>query len=210
MRHLFYLLILLSAGCASGAGTPGFELQPLAAGDEPLEPGDMVRVGFSVERDLNGDFPVDETFGVGLPLLGWTNVQGMSGSALRDSLVLAYGTQLRNQTVQVTPLRRVRVMGAVQNPGLYHIDPTMTLLDAIALAGGPATDGQLNGVDIIRDGTVVASNLGEADLVGSFVRSGDQIMVPSRSWFSRNAGWVIGTVVSASAIIYAAIINTSN
>ena len=210
MRHSIAVFLLLLAGCSSGAGTSGAGTMPLAAGDQPLEPGDMVRVSFSVERNLNGDFPVDETYRVGLPLLGWTDVEGIPGSALRDSLVGAYGTQLRNQTVQVTPLRRVRVMGDVQNPGLYHLDPTMTLLDAIALAGGPSSSGQLDGVEIIRDGTVVASDLGEADLVGSFVRSGDQIMVPSRSWFSRNAGWVIGTVVSASAIIYAALINSGD
>lgn len=56
----------------------------------------------------------------------------------------------------------------------------------------------------------MASSIEATELVGTFVKSGDQIMVPERSWFLRNAGRVVGTAVSASAIIYAAIINSSN
>jgi polysaccharide export outer membrane protein len=163
-----------------------------------------------MERDLNGESSVDETYRVSLPIIGSTSVEGLSGLQLRESIVESYAAQLRNQSVQVTLLRRVRVLGAVQQPGLYHVDPTMSLIDAIALAGGTTPTGKLDGVDVIRNGQVIASDIGESDLVGSYLRSGDQIMVPERSWFSRNAGWVVGTAVSASAIIYAAIINSGN
>lgn len=210
MRYFVMVLAVLSLGCTSGGGSTGTGSPSLVSSDEPLAPGDMIRVNFSVERDLNGEFPVDESYRVGLPLLGWTDVRGLPGSDLRDSLIGAYGEQLRNQTVQVTPLRRVRVLGAVEEPGLYHVDPTMSLIDAIALAGGPTSDGKLNGVQIIRDGTVVASDIRDTELVGTYVRSGDQIMIPQRTWFSRNAGWIIGAAISSTAIVYAAIINSSD
>jgi hypothetical protein len=210
MRYLLAVLSVLSLGCASGH-TPAESIRSsLQATDEPLEPGDMIRVDFSVERQLNGAFAIDETHRVGLPLLGWTDVGGIPGAQLRDSLALAYEAQIRNQTVQITLLRRIRVLGAVQQPGLYHVDPTMSLIDAIALAGGPTQNGKLDGIEIIRGGAVIANEIADTELVGSYVRSGDQIMVPERSWFSRNAGWVVGTAVSASAIIYAAIINSGN
>lgn len=210
MRYVRLPLTVLALGCISCGGGPAVGSPSLTPTDEPLSPGDMIRVSFSVERTLNGEFPVDETYRVGLPLLGWTDVDGLSGSQLRDSLLVAYGAQIRNQTVQIIPLRRIRVLGAVQQPGLYHVDPTMSLIDAIAIAGGPTPTGTLDGIEIIRGGAVVASGIAETDLVGSYVRSGDQIMVPERSWFARNAGWVIGSAVSATAIIYAAIINSDN
>jgi len=209
MRRLLLLLTFITFGCASGGGSSDISTS-LAATDEPLAPGDLIRVQFSVERDLDGDFPVDETYRSNLPLLGSTEVGGLTGAELRESLTAAYGAQLRNQTVQITLLRRVRVLGAVQEPGLYHTDPTMALIDAVALAGGPTPNGKLDGIEIIRGGQVVASGIKSTELVGAYLRSGDQIMVPERSWFSRNAGWVVGTAVSATAIIYAAIINSSN
>lgn len=141
MRYLLVAVVILSTGCASGGGTAAGGASTLVATDEPLAPGDIIGVSFSVERNLDGQFPVDETYGVGLPLLGWTDVEGLSGSTLRDSLLVAYVAQVRNQTVQITLLRRVRYLGAVQAPGLYHVDPTMSLIDAIALAGGPTPTG---------------------------------------------------------------------
>jgi protein involved in polysaccharide export with SLBB domain len=181
----------------------------LAASDEPLRPGDRLRVSFSEERTLDGEFSVDESYRAALPLLGQTSVRDLAGTALRDSLMRAYEGQVRNQSVQVVLLRRVRVLGEVETPGLYHVDPTMTLLDAIALAGGPTPLGRLDDVDNIRDGRMVAQNIDTNDLVGSFVRSGDQIMVPQRSWLSRNAPWVVGGTVSATAILVTILLNSN-
>jgi polysaccharide export outer membrane protein len=207
MRYLILAVAVFGIGCASGGGQTDASRASLVETDDPLEPGDMIRLNFSVERQLDGEFGVDESYNVGLPLLGWTSVASLSGSQLRDSLSAAYALQIRNQTVQITLLRRIRVLGAVRQPGLYHVDPTMSLIDAIALAGGPTPTGKLDGVEIIRGGSVVATDIADTELVGSYVRSGDQIMVPERSWFSRNAGWVIGTAVSAAAIIIAAVNN---
>lgn len=199
-------LPIVMGACSSPSAQPAGPTV-LDATDEPLQPGDVVRVTFSEERQLNGDFPVDETYSAALPLLGRVDVRDQGGSALRDSLVQAYEGQVRNQSVQVVVLRRVRVLGEVREPGLYHLDPTMSTIDAIALAGGASSQGQLDGVEILRDGRVVASGLNEEDLLGSYVRSGDQIMVPRTSWLSRNAAWVVGGTVTSAAIIIAALLN---
>lgn len=208
MRRVILLALFSVAVAACGSRQPAAAPGMLEASDEALRPGDMVRVAFSQERSLDGEFAVDDSHRVVLPLLGQTSVEGLEGRVLRDSLTSAYERQVRNQSVQVTLLRRVRVLGEVREPGLYHVDPTMTLVDAIALAGGHTSNGRLDDVDVIRDGRVVAKNIDTNDLVGSYVRSGDQIMVPQRGWFARNAPWVVGGTVSAVAIVLTAVINS--
>ena len=115
-----------------------------------------------------------------------------------------YEGQLRNQTVQITWLRRVRVFRAVNVPGLYHVDGTITLADAIALAGGATPIGKLDGVQIVRNGVVVQADLPAQALVGEQLYSGDQIMVPERSWASRYLGVIIGATLSAATLILVA------
>lgn len=211
MRLLSCLIVigcLVNAAC--GSRSAPMPASALIGVDEPLQPGDQIRVAFSEERAISGDFPVDDRSEASLPMIGRFHVGGLTGAVLRDSLTRTFERQVRNQTVQVTVLRRVRVLGEVRQPGLYHIDPTMSLVDAIALAGGPTDQGRLDDIDIIRDGMVVAEDVGTTDLVGSFVRSGDQIMVPKTSWLSRNAAWVIGGTVSTAAIVLTAIITSGD
>ena len=103
----------------------------------PLAPGDAIRTTFWREPQLNGDYRVDETGTVVLPVLGARSVRDIDPVHLKTALVNDYGRQLRSpDDVQIVLLRRVRVLGAVKTPGLYLVDPTMTLGDVIALAGG--------------------------------------------------------------------------
>jgi polysaccharide export outer membrane protein len=154
-----------------------------------------------MEPELNGIYSVDESGRVNLPILGSRSVGTLPPAELKQQLVDEYDGQLRNQTVQITWLRRVRVFGAVNVPGLYHIDGTMTLADAIALAGGATPIGKYDGVKIIRGGEVVREDLPASTLVGEQIYSGDQIMVPERSWASRYAGVIIGATLSAVTLL---------
>ncbi len=95
-------------------------------------------------------------------------------------------TFLNHTSVDVAVLRRVQVVGAVQKPGLYHVDPTMTIADAIALAGGVSPDGRTDRVEIIREGQRLRAGTGRMLISQSAVQSGDQLFVPERSWVSRN------------------------
>jgi len=174
-----------------------------SAGAYPLEPGDAIRLAFWREPELSSEYPVDETGAVVLPFLGHRNVTGIPPAMLKEQLLEEYGGQLQNQQVQVTLLRRVRVLGAVNEPGLYFVDPTMTLGDAIALAEGVASDGKLDDIKIFRDGEEIRSNLDSTVRVTE-VRSGDQILVPQRSWFSRNGAIIVASMVSALAFILVA------
>lgn len=174
-----------------------------AVSAEPLAPGDAIHLTFSREPDLGGDFPIDEDGTVTLPLLGVRTVRQRSPAELKRSLLAEYGQQIRNQDVRITMLRRVRILGAVKNPGLYRVDPTMTVVDAVALAGGATEQGKVKRVQLYRDGHVVDSNIDLNARLLPQLHSGDQIIVPERSWFSRNGVYVVAAGISAVGIIIA-------
>jgi len=209
VRSIAGLLVVLGVLAASSFEVQAQESaadakQDTLAGAYPLEPGDAIRLAFWREPELSGEYPVDETGAVVLPFLGHRNVTGIPPATLKRQLLEEYGGQLQNQQVQLTLLRRVRVLGAVNEPGLYFVDPTMTLGDAIALAEGVASDGKLDDIKIFRDGEEIRSNLDSTVRVTDEVRSGDQILVPQRSWFNRNGAVIIASMVTAVAFVLVA------
>jgi protein involved in polysaccharide export with SLBB domain len=209
------LVLLVLAGvpralAAQEAGQP-VPAQPIATAQSEalmssvtLLPGDLIRVQVYREKELDGEYLVDEAGTVVLPLLGEQRVVGMSMRELRRQLVEAYQVHLRNPSIIITPLRRINVLGEVQRPGMYAIDPTVSVAGAVAMAGGATAAGDLRKVRIIRDGRVYAQRLGPGTVLSAAdVRSGDQIFVERRSWFDRNSTFVVSTTLSLTSIIIA-------
>lgn len=162
-----------------------------------LRPGDLLRLRIWREPDLSGDFPVDETGAVTLPRLGAVRLDTIPADSLRPRLVQAYQTYLNNPTIEVTPLRRVAVIGAVLKPGLYPVDATMTVADVLALAGGASPNGKTNKVELRREGKRLAGDIDlGSSVAATSLRSGDQLYVPQRSWLARNT-WAISAAVGA-------------
>ena len=170
-----------------------------------LRPGDVVRLRIWREPDLSGDFPVDERGVVTFPKIGQYTVTGGAADSLEATLVTAYQKYLRNPSIEVTLLRRINILGEVRNPGLHAVDPTMTIADAIALAGGMTPTGNANKVELIRDGSKLTAKLStRTRIADSPVQSGDQLFVRERSWVSRNTG-IVATGLSASVSLVIAL-----
>jgi protein involved in polysaccharide export with SLBB domain len=71
-------------------------------------------------------------------------------------------------------------------PGLYSVDPTLTVFDVIALAGGATRDANQNKLQLIRGGENIRLSLNPAAIARSTLRelgmrSGDQVAVPRKS-----------------------------
>ena len=198
-------LVVLLLSCASGASTqftPGSALAVRPA-LSAIQPGDLVRVRIWREPDLSGEFPVDETGSVVLPRLGSLSATGESAQAFRARIVRGYEAFLSHSSVEVTLLRRLQVLGAVRNPGLYQLDPTMTVADGLALAGGATPEGNPNHMELIRQGEKLPVQLTlRTQINSSSIRSGDQLFVPERSWASRNPGVIAGIFsVAATTVV---------
>jgi polysaccharide export outer membrane protein len=166
-----------------------------------LRPGDLVRLRIWREPDLGGEFLVNEQGKVILPKIGELLVTDRSPEELRQVVLDAYLRFLRNPSIEIIFLRRINVLGAVRNPGLYPIDPTTTIADALALAGGAQPNGKPDQVKLLRAGEVVTALIGpEMRIAELDLRSGDQLYVPERSWWSRNTG-ILATVISSVVTI---------
>jgi polysaccharide export outer membrane protein len=193
------LLLTLTAGARPLAAQSG------AGGG--LQPGDAVRLKIWREPEMSGDFQVDERGEVVFPRIGPMRVSHLGADSLKTLLVATYTTYLRDPSIEVSLLRRVNVLGAVRNPGLYQVDQTQTLADVLAQAGGATPDGKPDRVELLRDGVRTGIRLQkDTRLFGSAVHSGDQLWVPQRSWFSRNSGPLIGAGITATVVIITTLI----
>lgn len=186
-------LAVLVAAC--GGGPPVNNLAPVP-GDSvrTLRPGDVIKVQVFGHDELSGEFPIDENDSLLLPVVGGFSVTDMSISELRGRIRREFGQLYTQSFVSVTPLFRVAVLGEVVHPGLYSVDPTMTIFDVLAQAGGTTRQSKESGMRLIRGGQqyrigVSAQTLASATLREVGIRSGDQIHVPRKS--ITNETWIV-------------------
>ena len=197
MRYL--LTILLVAVPLAGTRAQTVDTPPTP--DVRLRPGDVVRLQVEGEGAMNGDYPVLRDGTVLLPMVGLMPVGGRPFDEAAGEIRAAYGVELRDASVTVTPVLRVAVLGEVRQPGLMHLDPTYTLTDVLAAAGGLTPDGAPDDVTLLRDGRPFRLSI-ETGAVTDLppLRSGDQLVVGRRSWIDRNLPVLVsagGTVVAA-------------
>ena len=203
------LAIGVLTACSNSA-TPQYGPEPGLAEPE-LRPGDAIRLQVWREADLTGVFAVDDRGVVTLPLVGEYAVAGLPPADLRLALVERYRQYLQNPSIEVTVLRRISILGEVRSPGVYQVDPTVSLFDALALAGGLTPNGDSNKIQLIRGEATVAEHVPPSSVIGSTpIRSGDQLVVGQKGWVARNTGAIVGSFIAATAIVAAAVISSNN
>jgi polysaccharide export outer membrane protein len=196
------LLLATPIWVASAADAPAQAIvQPSSAS---LRPGDSLRVRVWREPDLSGVFMVDEHGDLTFPRLGRRSVVNVPIDSIRARVQREYAEFVRDASVEITPLYRVRVNGAVRNPGLFTVDPTMSVGDAIGLAGGVSPEGRAGKVDLVRDGRRIQTSISPSSrLVELALRSGDELNVPERPWLSRNTGVLLGGLSAVASLFWA-------
>ncbi len=134
----FWLCAALLAGCA-----PGHELAPLpppADAQYRLGPGDQVRIITVGDESLTGEFRVGDSGRLALPMLGGVRAAGLRPAALEKAIAVALTRAGLERdpsvSIEVTGYRPILVLGEVNKPGQFPYQPGMTVLGAVALAGG--------------------------------------------------------------------------
>jgi polysaccharide export outer membrane protein len=107
--------------------------------DYVLGTGDKIHLTVFDEPDLSGDFTVDSSGFVRLPLIGQVRAAGYAPSQLEAEVTgaLAKGyLRAPRVSVEMVSYRPFYVVGAVGRPGEYPYVNHMNVLNAIAIAGG--------------------------------------------------------------------------
>ncbi len=189
------VLVLLAAsfGCASRPPPPSGSIQAVElTPEERLGIDDVFEVRVLGEQDLSGPYRIAADGTIDYPFIGRISVIGMRSGDVQELIAskLADGYLKKPQVsvmVKEWNSRKVSVIGQVQKPGSVTYFTNMTIVDAIAAAGGFTGIASKNSVTLRRElkGSVESKNYPVADISEGrapnvVLRPGDILVVEER------------------------------
>lgn len=182
---VFALLLGLSATAVFAGPSPLAAVTPNAAmagrTAYRLDTGDKVHMIVYGEDDLSGDFDVDGSGNVRLPLIGQVHVAGLTLRQFEQAVAAKLsGGYLINPKVsaEVATYRPFTILGEVNKPGEYPYESGMNVLNAVALGGGYTYRADEDDVYIRRKG--VRQEVEVPATVNTPVFPGDTVRVDER------------------------------
>jgi polysaccharide export outer membrane protein len=193
VRIRFITLALVLSACGPTSRT--IVEKPVLPGpvDTSLGVGDSFEVRVFGEQDLSGQYRVGSEGNIDFPLVGVVHVEGLDAQGAAKAIAdkLREGHYLR--TPQVTVLvkeqtsKKVYVLGQVGHPGTFSYTPSMSVVEAITVAGGFTGLAAKNDTTITRSRegrkTIVrapVADIGEGKAPNVYLEPGDIISVPER------------------------------
>jgi polysaccharide biosynthesis/export protein VpsN len=170
-----WLLTVLGAALALVAGVAQ------AADAYRLASGDTVRVVVFGHPDLSGEFQLDDTGRVAMPLIPPIAAAGMTASELEVQITNALQPDYLvnpHVTVDVLSARPFFILGEVNKPGSYPHAAGLTVVNAVALAGGYTYRAARRKLTIIRAADPDQTKVHAEEATP--VAPGDVIEVPER------------------------------
>ncbi|MCX5641816.1 MAG: SLBB domain-containing protein [Candidatus Omnitrophica bacterium] len=152
-------------------------------------PRDILEIRVYDNPDLTQRLEVSESGEISFPLIGKVKVVGLTTPEAEQSLGKSLSEYIVNPQVAVLVAQRqkIYVSGEVSIPGAYELTAGMTVMEAIALAGGFKVQ-ELNQQDqtiIIRGAEIIPVKISEISLKGDkskniFLKPNDLIVAPQR------------------------------
>jgi protein involved in polysaccharide export with SLBB domain len=173
------LVIGFLAGCAATPAPCATKAPPKAAlASYRLGPGDLVRVTVFRQPDLSGQFRLDGDGHLALPLAGEVRAGSLTTRELEQAIAarLRDGSFLLNPQVgaQVLTYRPFYIVGEVSRAGQYEYRDGMTVINAVAMAGGYRHRAKDSAVTIEREACIMPAQ------PDTLVLPNDVIRVPER------------------------------
>jgi polysaccharide biosynthesis/export protein VpsN len=180
-------------GCATRRATPaGPDTVAILAPEEKLGVGDLFEVRVVSEPELSGTFQVGSDGTIDYPFAGRLQVAGLGpGDVQKLITTKLQDGYLRSPQVSVHVKewnsRKVAVLGQVARPGPVPYFPNMTIVDAIAAAGGFTPLAAKNSVKVRRESsgktttrTYAAGDISEGTSPNVVLLPGDIVVVDER------------------------------
>ena len=193
MRFTAFILCAAFVACGPAASRSVVEPAVLPGPvDTSLGVGDSFDVRVFGEPDLSGTYKVGSEGNITFPLIGLVRVEGLDSQACAKLLAdkLRQGI-LRDPQVTVLikeqTSKKIYVLGQVGHPGTFSYTPSMSVVEAITVAGGFTPLAAKNDTTITRsDGgkkttvRVPVADVGEGKAQNVYLHPGDIISVPER------------------------------
>jgi len=186
MYRIILLLVLLASLSACHAvepvaAIPASETYARASyGGYTLRPSDQLRIQVYDDQSISGDYQIDASGFISVPLAGRIKAGGMTPGQLERAIESKLGSVLKKPgvNVQVTTYGSLFVHGEVKRAGDFAYKPGLTVMDAIALAGGYTYRADESEVIVIRAGSDIERVYPMSARVPVF--PGDNIRIPER------------------------------
>jgi len=127
--------------------------------DYVLGPGDKLTINYYGSQILTQENYIDRNGDVFLPLIGPTNLAGMTFREASDFLknkvqATLIGTDI---SISLSELRSISVyiLGEAYKPGLYSMSALSSISNALFVSGGVNEQGSLRNIEIKRDNSIV-------------------------------------------------------
>lgn len=157
-----------------------------------IGPSDVLAIDVWHEKELSRDLPVRPDGKISLPLLGELNASGKTPMQLQETISEHLKEYLEHPQVTVIvqepKSHSFNVVGEVQKPGAFVFGHPLTVLDAIALAGGFRDFAKSNKMYVLRtmeDGSQHRLTVNYNDVIKGkkpseniFLQSHDTVVVP--------------------------------
>lgn len=172
------LMVLVTGSAFAQTETSG--ASQTTAGDYVLGSGDKVRIIVFGEQELSGEFDVSGAGKLSMPLIGAVQASGLTLQQLESEIArnLSDG-YLTNPRVsaEVLNYRPFYIIGEVTKAGQYPYTNGMTVMNAVAVAGGFSYRADSDVVYISRNGAPEQKFKATQDLK---VLPGDTVRIPER------------------------------
>jgi polysaccharide export outer membrane protein len=156
-----------------------------------IQPGDMLQISVWQEPDLQEEVLIAPDGGIAFPLVGEMSVIGKSIVELREDISERLSRYISEPIVTVTIRQvlgnKIYVIGQVNRPGEFVVNPMVDVVQALSMAGGTTPYASLNNISILRRrGTQQTSipfkygdiSSGKNLETNIILQSGDVVIVP--------------------------------
>lgn len=184
-RHFASAPVLGLAIGLAGCGGPPAALPPIppaTSTEYRLGPGDQIRLITFGEEQMTGEFRVDSGGDIALPLSGPLRAGGLTPRELETAAgrAMQQSGLLKNPriSVEVVAYRPFFILGEVNHPGQFPYQPGMTVVTAVAVAGGFTYRAIDDAASIVR--TIDAAPVEGRAARQTLVQPGDVITIYER------------------------------
>lgn len=204
------LLAGLLAGRAAAGPRPASAHAPVNI-EHVLVPGDVLQITVVGEKELTRTAPVERDGTVSLGFPGKVHVAGLTKTEAAAAIRQALRRYIREPEVSVDLSEsRFSVLGAVRQPGTFTVPgDQISVLEALAKAGGPDDGANLRTVTLIRNtpsGPVKTRlDLSQAVKAGSTSSVGTTMMQPGDVLYVERKGKSLGTTILGVAGVLASL-----